>query len=266
MARERVEQQPRLLGGAGAELDQRPRARQLGDLGRALLEDLALAAREVVLGQPGDLVEELAPALVVEPLRRELPRPGEQACARLVDQEPPLLALRGQDADVDAAGTGDHSRESYAAGAGPPKSRPCIAPSGRPCKLRTCATISSLERRFRPSRSPSTPAASSGLTSSRAGGRSSSASSAAGGVRRSRCACGCWSRSRRSSRARPLPSRSSRSTRRPSTAPSARASAPRSRSSRTSRGGWRRSSTWSRSPTASTGRTCRRRSCSTRAT
>ena len=46
-------------GGAGA----------AGDRARLALEDLGLLARRVVLGQAGDVVEELRAALVVEPLR-----------------------------------------------------------------------------------------------------------------------------------------------------------------------------------------------------
>ena len=38
------------------------------------LEDLGLAAGRVVLGEPGDLVEQLRAALVVEPLRRQVLR------------------------------------------------------------------------------------------------------------------------------------------------------------------------------------------------
>ena len=69
----RVEQDPGLGRRARAELDQRARLAGGGeDLGGALLEDLALAAGRVVLGQLGDLLEELRAALVVEVARREL--------------------------------------------------------------------------------------------------------------------------------------------------------------------------------------------------
>ena len=79
----RVEQVAGLRGRAGAELDQRRRVARGGDdLGRALDQDLALAAGRVVLLELGDRLEELRAALVVEVLRRELlrrPAPGPRA-------------------------------------------------------------------------------------------------------------------------------------------------------------------------------------------
>ena len=75
--RERVEQEPRVPGVAGAELDQRARA-GLGDVGRVRAQDLRLAARQVVLGQPGDLLVQLRPSLVVEPDRAQLLRLAQQ--------------------------------------------------------------------------------------------------------------------------------------------------------------------------------------------
>ena len=68
---QRVEQQPGLLRRAGAELDERLGLGQLGDLRRLCGEDRAFGAGGVVLGEPGDLVEELAAALVVKPLGRQ---------------------------------------------------------------------------------------------------------------------------------------------------------------------------------------------------
>ena len=70
--RQRVEQHARLVGGAGAELDERVRVRQLADLVGVLAQQVALALGRVVLGQARDRVEELRAALVVEPLRREV--------------------------------------------------------------------------------------------------------------------------------------------------------------------------------------------------
>ncbi len=77
---ERVEQDPRLLRRAGSELDERVRSARGDDVGGVRDQDRALGAGRVVLGETGDLVEELGPAVVVEPLGREvLGRRGEAA-------------------------------------------------------------------------------------------------------------------------------------------------------------------------------------------
>ena len=76
---QRVEQQARLLRGARTELDERVGLGDLRDLVGSLGEDRALGARRVVLGEPGDLVEELRAAVVVEPLRRQLLRVRREA-------------------------------------------------------------------------------------------------------------------------------------------------------------------------------------------
>src|SRR5690606_37273761 len=61
-----------------AQLQQRAGAGGGGDVRRPLDEDLPLAAGRVVLLQPGDLLEEGAAALVVEPFRRQgLGRAGQ---------------------------------------------------------------------------------------------------------------------------------------------------------------------------------------------
>ena len=54
-----VEQDARLLRGSAAQLHQgvRTRGRRLGSVGA---EDLGFGARRVVLGKPGDLIEEIA--------------------------------------------------------------------------------------------------------------------------------------------------------------------------------------------------------------
>ena len=82
-SRERVEQQPRLLRRARAELDERVGLGALGDVARVLDEDRALGAGGVVLGEPGDLVEQLAAAVVVEPLRRQRLRRGGEPGAHV---------------------------------------------------------------------------------------------------------------------------------------------------------------------------------------
>ena len=80
----RVEQVARLRRRAGAELDQRAGiAGRDEDLARALAEDLPLGPSRVVLGQLGDLLEQLRAALVVEVFRRQLLRVGAEAGAHV---------------------------------------------------------------------------------------------------------------------------------------------------------------------------------------
>ena len=110
-----VEQDPRLAGRSGAQLDQaRGAVRSLADLSRAALEDLALAAGRVVLLELSDLLEELRALLVVEVARRELlegagqPRPdvgrhpGEWPSRRKVDldRDPVRGCVGGSDGGV----------------------------------------------------------------------------------------------------------------------------------------------------------------------
>ena len=68
---ERVEQRAGLVARARAELDDRRGPRPPGDLARASSEDGAFGFGRVVLDQAGDLVEQLRPAVVVEPHRRQ---------------------------------------------------------------------------------------------------------------------------------------------------------------------------------------------------
>ena len=65
---QRREQQPGLVRGAAAELDEGMRPRLGRDVRGVRREQRALGAGRVVLGQPGDLVEQRAAPLVVEPL------------------------------------------------------------------------------------------------------------------------------------------------------------------------------------------------------
>ncbi len=83
---QRVEQHARLGGGAGAELDELDRVGQLGDLRGALLEDRALGARGVVLGQLADLVEQVGAAGVVEVLGRQLLERAREAVEHVVGE------------------------------------------------------------------------------------------------------------------------------------------------------------------------------------
>ena len=61
------------------ELDERVGPGELGDVAAWATRIAALGAGRVVLGEPGDLVEELAAAVVVEPLRRQRLRGGAEA-------------------------------------------------------------------------------------------------------------------------------------------------------------------------------------------
>ncbi len=70
--RECIEQESGLLRRAGTELDERVRAAGGCDLVGAGVEDRALGAGRVVLLESGDLVEQLRPPIVVEPLRRQV--------------------------------------------------------------------------------------------------------------------------------------------------------------------------------------------------
>ena len=68
----RVEDDAALLGVARAQLDQRAGAQLGHQLRHPALQQRALGAGRVVLGQPGDRLEQLRPALVVEVLGRQL--------------------------------------------------------------------------------------------------------------------------------------------------------------------------------------------------
>ena len=71
-ARHRVEQRARLRCEPGPELDQLLGLGGCHDLGCSAVEDLALAAGRVVLGELRDAVEEARAAVVVEELGRKL--------------------------------------------------------------------------------------------------------------------------------------------------------------------------------------------------
>src|SRR5690606_6917503 len=69
------EQDAGLAAAAGAELDDRARGTgERGDLVAVRLEDRDLGAREVVLGEPRDLLEQARALVVVEEVRRQPPR------------------------------------------------------------------------------------------------------------------------------------------------------------------------------------------------
>ena len=98
--RERVEQQPRLLRRARAQLDERVGGRARCDVSGVPAEDRALGTGRVVLREPRDLVEEAATLLVVEPLRREDLRARREAGAGVGPQRGGEVV--GTEVDVDA--------------------------------------------------------------------------------------------------------------------------------------------------------------------
>ncbi len=71
-AAHRVEQEPGLLRCARSQLHECVRPCQPRDVDRVRAEDLPFTARRVVLREPRDLVEELGPTVVVEPLGRDV--------------------------------------------------------------------------------------------------------------------------------------------------------------------------------------------------
>ena len=90
----------------GAQLHQRVGLGQLGDVARVGEQDAAFGAGRVVLGEAGDLVEQLAPAVVVEPLRRQRLRHRAEAFADVGGQRArDLLGLQVH-VDEDVRGHG----------------------------------------------------------------------------------------------------------------------------------------------------------------
>jgi hypothetical protein len=98
LAGHRVQKRPRLRGRARAQLDELFGTRALDDRRRVPVQDLALAAGRVVLGQGGDAVEELGAALVVEELRRQLTRRAGQPFAHVVGERALHLVALDDDA------------------------------------------------------------------------------------------------------------------------------------------------------------------------
>src|ERR1035441_3479604 len=71
-AQQLLNQDAGLAGGAGAEFDQgQRRSGMLQDIARVRLQDRALGAREIVLRQLGDLLEQRAADVVVKQFRRQ---------------------------------------------------------------------------------------------------------------------------------------------------------------------------------------------------
>ena len=89
----RVQQQTRLGGAARAELDELDRAGLRDQLAGDALEDRALGARRVVLGELADLLEQLGAAGVVEVLGRELLELASQALADVLRERARLVGV-----------------------------------------------------------------------------------------------------------------------------------------------------------------------------
>ena len=90
------------------------------DLGGVRLEDRPLGAGRVVLGQPGDLVEQLAAAGVVEVLRRQHLRGGGEAGADVVGQ------LAGEGVGVEVDGRARWAQRSGRRGGSRRRRRGCL--------------------------------------------------------------------------------------------------------------------------------------------
>src|SRR5687767_1413022 len=87
-----IENEPRLRRTPGAELHQRAWLDESDDLPNDGLQQCPLGAREVILGQLGDLLEEVGATLVVEVLRGQLLRGGRQAAPYIADHLLPRSA------------------------------------------------------------------------------------------------------------------------------------------------------------------------------
>ena len=83
---ERVEQQPGLVAGAAAELDEGGGVTGRGDVGGVLGEDRPLSLGRVVLLEPSDLVEQPRPLVVVEPFRGQPQRLPTEPPSDVVDE------------------------------------------------------------------------------------------------------------------------------------------------------------------------------------
>jgi hypothetical protein len=160
-----AQQQVGLLRRARAELDQAAGLGQLGDLAGAGREDAALGPGGVVLRQPGDLLEQLAPASVVEVLRRQRLRGRRQAVAHVPAQG--SREVLGREVPVD----GHHGapRGSTRSGRPGPRVRRCGRPAPatarrraarrrRTCRCRPPGRAWARRRRRRPPRSRRSPA------------------------------------------------------------------------------------------------------------
>ena len=82
-----VEEQPDLPPRARPQLDDLARTRPVHDLARDALQDAELGAGRVVLGEPGDLLEEPAAAVVVEVLAGQLGEGTLQALPHLLGHQ-----------------------------------------------------------------------------------------------------------------------------------------------------------------------------------
>ena len=75
--------------------------RPLDNLAGVPLQKAPFGARQVVLGQPRDLVEERGPCCVVEVRRRQLFLPGEEKAVANVLAHAPTLRVRNAASPID---------------------------------------------------------------------------------------------------------------------------------------------------------------------
>jgi len=88
-----IEQQSRLARGSAAELDEVSGANEPDDLGRRAAQQPLLGARQIVLRELADAIEQQRAGLIVEMLRRKPLAPGSQAAPHVVGERgvPPRI-------------------------------------------------------------------------------------------------------------------------------------------------------------------------------
>ena len=128
-------EQAGLVRGARAELDQRRRAGEAGDVTGVGGQDRPLGPGRVVLVEAGDLVEEVAAPLVVEPDRGQRPsgvavRPSAVSASRASAQS--AASRWTSTATVALIGRPPSPRASRRPGEGPPGAGREEVPVGRP--------------------------------------------------------------------------------------------------------------------------------------
>ena len=90
---QRIQQEGGLVAAPGAELHHPgPRPHPPGHAGQTGPKDRELGAGRVVLVEPGDLLEEHRPPLIVEQLGREAPGGPPQGSNDFAEEAPPCLS------------------------------------------------------------------------------------------------------------------------------------------------------------------------------
>jgi hypothetical protein len=104
----RIEHQSSLFRAAGSKLDERRRTQVVEQWFHLALEQRALGARQIVLGEPRDLLEQLRADAIVEVFRRQLllrereaaPNVAEDCRLDVANRPPPRFSVLG-DACID---------------------------------------------------------------------------------------------------------------------------------------------------------------------